>query len=234
MIKANLLRIKDEIHLACTACGRNSNEVTLVGVTKTASLQDIKEAVSAGLADIAENVVQDAQEKFISLMATHPSLKRHIIGHLQTNKVKEAIKICNLIQSIDSMRLAEEIEKQAQKLQTSVDILVQLNTAQEPQKFGAAPKDAYALVEGISQMSNVRVKGLMCMAPYTEDEGIIRKAFADLRGIRDGVKKRFNGAPNVDMGILSMGMSGDFKIAIEEGSTMVRIGSAIFTNLRGS
>jgi len=114
------------------------------------------------------------------------------------------------------------------KTSLAVEILVQFNTAREEQKFGAAPEDANALIESISRLSLVHIKGLMCMAPFTEDQGIIRKAFSDLRGIRDDIKMRFAGHPRVDMGILSMGQSHDYKIAIEEGSTMVRVGSAIF------
>ena len=162
------------------------------------------------------------------LLARNPQIKCHIIGHLQTNKVKDAIKICSLIQSVDSFKLAQEIEKQAMKEGKTVEILVQFNTAREEQKFGAAPLEAHALIESISRLSFVRIKGLMCMAPFTEDQGIIRKTFSDLRGIRDDAKARFAGHPHVDMGILSMGMSSDYKIAIEEGSTMVRLGSAIF------
>ena len=161
-------------------------------------------------------------------MAKNPHIKSHIIGHLQTNKAKDAIAVCSLIQSVDSLKLAQEIEKQAVKNGRSVDVLVQFNTAREEQKYGADPSQADALIESISQLTQVHIKGLMCMAPYTEEQGIIRKTFSDLRGIRDDTKSRFAGHPRVDMGILSMGMSSDYKIAIEEGSTMVRVGSAIF------
>ena len=147
---------------------------------------------------------------------------------MQTNKAKDAIKVCSLIQSVDSLKLAQEIEKQASKAGQTVDILVQFNTAREEQKFGADASQAPALIEAISQFAHVNIKGLMCMAPFTEDEAIIRKTFADLRAIRDDIKTRFTGHPHIDMGILSMGMSSDYKIAIQEGSTMVRVGSAIF------
>jgi pyridoxal phosphate enzyme (YggS family) len=161
-------------------------------------------------------------------LANNPQVCSHIIGHLQTNKAKDAIKVCSLIQSVDTLKLANEIDKQAAKLNKTVEILVQFNTAQEEQKFGAAAEEALSLVEGISQLKHIHIKGFMCMAPYTEDQGIIRKAFADLRGIRDQVRTRFTGHPQIQTEILSFGMSGDYKIAIEEGSTMVRVGSAIF------
>ena len=191
-------------------------------------LEVIQEAINAGISHVAENRVQEAENKFPSLLEKNPQIKSHIIGHLQTNKAKDAIRVCSLIQSVDSLKLAQEIEKQAAKTGKVVDILVQFNTAREEQKFGAAPEEADALIEGISKLSLIRIKGLMCMAPYTEDQGIIRKTFSDLRVIKDGANKRFAGHPRVDMGILSMGMSSDYKTAIEEGSTMVRVGSAIF------
>jgi pyridoxal phosphate enzyme (YggS family) len=177
---------------------------------------------------IAENRVQEAESKFPVLLARNPQVKSHIIGHLQTNKAKDVIKVVSLVQSVDSLKLAQEIDKQAAKAGKTVDILVQFNTAREEQKFGAEPEEANELIESIAKLASVRVKGLMCMAPYTEDQGIIRQTFVDLRLIRDMIKTHFAGHPNIDMGILSMGMSSDYKIAIEEGSTMVRVGSAIF------
>ena len=221
-------KVFSDIESICRQSGRNPQEVIIVGVTKFVPLEVIQEAIDAGIGHIAENRVQEAESKFPSLLAKNLQLKSHIIGHLQTNKAKDAIKVCSLIQSVDSLKLAQEIEKQAIKNGQAVDILVQINTAREEQKFGSLPEEAIALIEGISQLSHVKVKGLMCMAPYTEDQGIIRRTFADLRDVRDVVKKNFAGHARVEMGILSMGMSSDYKIAIEEGSTMVRVGSAIF------
>lgn len=228
MIKDNVRKILVEIEETCRRTCRNPKDVILVGVTKMVALEVIQEAINAGIGHIAENRVQEAESKFPQLLAINPQIKCHIIGHLQTNKAKDAIKVCSLIQSVDSLKLAQEIEKQAAKSNQAVGILVQFNTAREEQKFGADPKEAVVLIESISQLSNVKIKGLMCMAPFTEDQGIIRKTFADLRGIRDGIKTHFAGHPRVDMGVLSMGMSSDYKIALEEGSTMVRVGSAIF------
>ena len=235
MIKDNVVKVQADIAAACRAAGRDPSQVTLVAVTKSAPVHVIAEAVSAGIEHIAENRVQEAEKKFPGLIAKNPHLTGHIIGHLQTNKAGDALKVAGLIQSVDSARLADEIEKQAAKLGRTclpagrtADILVQVNTAREPQKHGAAPEKAFALMEHISGLGHVRVLGLMAMAPLTEDEGRVRKAFSDLRDIRDGVFKRFSGNSKVNMKYLSMGMSSDYRIAIEEGSNMLRIGSAIF------
>ena len=228
MVKENVLNVRRQIQQACQQAGRDPKEVTLVAVTKLAPLEAIQEAIDSGITDIAENRVQEAEKKFPSLLAKNSQIHSHIIGHLQTNKAKDAIKVCSMIQSVDSLKLAAEIEKQATKLDKTVKVLVQFNTAREQQKSGAAPEEALNLVEQISQLGHVRIKGLMCMAPYTDDQGVIRKAFSDLRLIHDQIKSRFTGHPSISTGILSMGMSGDYKIAIEEGSTMVRVGSAIF------
>ena len=228
MIQDNVRNVFDDIEETCRKINRAPQDVVVVGVTKQVALDVIQEAIDAGIGHIAENRVQEAENKFPLLLAKNPQIKCHIIGHLQTNKAKDAIRVCSLIQSVDSLKLALEIEKQAVQQARAVEVLVQFNTAREEQKFGADPKDANDLIESIGRLSFVRIKGLMCMAPYTEDQGIIRKTFSDLRDIRDGIKSRFAGHPHVEVGILSMGMSSDYKIAIEEGSTMVRIGSAIF------
>ncbi len=228
MIKEKVQAVLADLHSAAKVSGRKPQEITLVGVTKYAPFEAIQEAIDAGIMHIAENRVQEAERKFPPLLAKNAQVRSHIIGHLQTNKAKDAIKVCSMIQSVDSLKLAAEIEKQALKLNKQVDILVQFNTAREEQKFGAAPDEAMGLIEAIGQMPHIQIKGLMTMAPYTEDQGIIRKTFADLRAIREEAKARFTGHERVDMGIMSMGMSGDYKIAIEEGSTMIRVGSAIF------
>lgn len=228
IIKDNVRKIQAQMAQACKNARRDPGSVTLVAVTKLAPLEAIQEAIDSGIKHVAENRVQEAEHKFPLLLAKNPGLSTHIIGHVQTNKAKEAIKVCSLIQSVDSLKLANEIEKQAAKPDKTVDILVQFNTAREEQKYGAAPEEAYTLIEAIGRLPHVRIQGLMAMAPFTEDTGIVRKTFADLRGIRDGIVQRFKGDPKVEMKILSMGMSGDYTIAIEEGSTMIRVGSAIF------
>jgi PLP dependent protein len=228
MIKENVGKVISEVERACRRAGRHPEDVTIVGVTKQVSLPEIQEAIDAGIAHIAENRVQEARLKFPWLLEHNGHLKAHMIGHLQTNKVKDAIQVCSLIQSVDTFKLAQEIDKQAARNAKPVDILVQFNCAREEQKFGAPLEDANTLIENISRLEHVHTRGVMGMAPLTEDEGTIRKTFSDLRGIQDDLKARFAGHPRVDMGILSMGMSDDYKIAIAEGSTMVRIGRAIF------
>ncbi len=228
MIKENLTRLRQDFAQACRNSGRKPEDITLVGVTKFVDIPSIQEAISAGLSHIAENRVQEAEKKFPQLLKDNPQLKCHLIGHLQSNKAKDAIAVCELIQSVDSLKLALEVEKQAVKLNKQVDILLQFNTAEEPQKFGASKAEAMTLVEAVAKLSRVRVLGLMAMAPFTEDQGIIRKAFADLRGIKELIVNNFSGHPNIEMKYLSMGMSSDYKIAIEEGSNMVRVGSALF------
>lgn len=228
MIKENLARLREEIASACRSAGRNPQDITLVGVTKFVPDESVKEAIEAGLTDVAENRVQEAEKKFPALAQSYPKLRRHLIGHLQSNKAKDALAACDLIQSVDSLKLANEIEKHAAKLGKTAEILVQFNTGREPQKFGADPDEAMALIEAVGKLPRVRVRGLMAMAPYTEDAGLIRKAFGDLRGIRDQVLKNFKGHTSVTMQYLSMGMSSDYRIAIEEGSNMIRVGSALF------
>ncbi len=228
MVRENVRKVLACIKEACLSANRNPEEVTLVGVTKFVPPQVIQEAIDAGISHIAENRAQEARVKFPSLLAANPGLKAHMIGHLQTNKVKDMIGICSLIQSVDTFKLAQEIEKQAAKDARIAEILVQFNCAREEQKFGALPEEADPLIENISQLVHVQIRGVMGMAPLSEDEGLIRKTFSDLRMLRDGLRARFAGHPRVGMGILSMGMSDDYKIAIQEGSTMVRIGRAIF------
>ncbi|MEI7998962.1 MAG: YggS family pyridoxal phosphate-dependent enzyme [Candidatus Omnitrophota bacterium] len=228
MIEENVLKVQTQIQDACRHIGRNPQEVLLVAVTKLAPLDAIVQAIKSGITDIAENRVQEAERKFLPLFAKFPAIRSHIIGHLQTNKAKDAIKVCSMIQSVDSLKLAIQIEKQAVKADKIVEILVQFNTACEELKFGAQAEEAVSLIEGISQLTHIQVKGLMCMAPYTDDQGIVRKTFSDLRDIRDRIRVSFSNHPRIETKILSMGMSSDYKIAIEEGSTMVRVGSAIF------
>jgi pyridoxal phosphate enzyme (YggS family) len=228
MISAHVRKVFSDIEETCRRSGRAPQDVILVAVTKQVEPGMIQEAIDAGIRHVAENRVQEAQNKFPSLLAANPQIKAHIIGHLQTNKARDAIRVCSMIQSVDSLKLAAEIQKHASKENRAVEILVQFNCAREEQKSGADPAKAEELIEAISSLDFVRIKGLMCMAPFTEDQGIIRKTFSDLRAIKERAAARFAGHPRADFGVLSMGMSGDYKIAIEEGSTMVRVGSAIF------
>lgn len=228
MIKDDLAQVHKNIEAVCKRIGRNPKEVILVGSTKYSDVSQIKEAVAAGLKHIGENRVQDALEKFPLLEQEHIQVTRHMLGHLQTNKAKHAVELFDMIQSVDSSRLADEIEKQAAKLDKTVEILVEVNTSGEEQKFGLQPEDVLNLVEEISQCTHIRLSGLMTMAPYTQDKGIIRKCFRTLREIFDALEDDYAVHPRVAMKYLSMGMTEDYEIALEEGSNMLRIGRAIF------
>lgn len=230
MIANRISDIQSKISSVCKQLGRNPQDVTLIGVTKFAPQEKIEAAIQAGVTHIAENKVQEAQKKFPELKKKYPNITCHLIGHLQTNKVKDVLKVCDLIQSVDSLKLAQEIEKQAEKLGKTADILVQVKTSGEEQKFGTDPTEALALVEQISKLKNIQILGLMTMAPFIDDKTIVRACFKQLREIRDEAVKKFQGMPNVQMKYLSMGMTEDFDAAIAEGSNMVRIGRAIFAD----
>ncbi|MBI5024494.1 MAG: YggS family pyridoxal phosphate-dependent enzyme [Candidatus Omnitrophica bacterium] len=228
MIKDRLAKVHKDIEAVCKRIGRNYKEIILVGATKYADAAQIKEAAAAGLKHIGENRVQDALEKFAVLDQEHVHATRHMLGHLQTNKAGDAVEIFDLIQSVDSIRLADEIEKHAVKLNKMVEVLVEVNTSGEDQKFGVLEAEVLPLIEEISRCEHIRLSGLMTMAPYTPDKGIIRKCFRDLRELFDAVEDEYATHPRVAMKYLSMGMTEDYAIAIEEGSNMVRIGRAIF------
>ncbi len=228
MISDNVTRIKDRIAAICQTIGRNPQDITLVAVTKFASIEKIKEAIAAGITHIAENKVQEGQHKYALVDKAGKKVTCHLIGHLQTNKAKDALKIFDLIQSVDSLKLAHEIDKQTAKLGRTAEILVQVNTSGEAQKYGCPPQEAIRLIEAILTLGNVRIKGLMTMAPLTEDEKRVAATFSGLRKIQDQAKKQFQGQNNFTPQYLSMGMSQDFEIALKEGANMLRIGSAIF------
>ncbi len=229
MIAENLARVQTKIRDVCRKLGRNLDEITLIGVTKYADSAHIKEAILAGLTHIGENKVQEAQKKFPELKDLNRPITRHMIGHLQTNKVKYIFDLFDLIQTVDSLKLAQEINEQAKKRQKNVEVLIEVNTSAEEQKFGVKPQDTLSLVEGMSKLPNLRLRGLMTMASHSEDQRAVRQCFKDLRNLFENVSRKFTGASNITMKYLSMGMSDDFEIALEEGSNMVRIGRAIFT-----
>lgn len=228
MIKDNLSRVFEHIASVCERIERDPGEIILVGATKYASAEQIREAVEAGLKHIGENRVQDAQSKFPVLDQFKVKAVRHMIGHLQTNKVKQAVQLFDFIQSVDSVRLADEIEKEAAKLAKTVDILVEVNTSGEEQKFGVHPDEVPALMKEINRCPRIRLLGLMTMAPITEEKGRIRRCFRDLRELFDAVEEDFADHERIEMKYLSMGMTSDYEIALEEGANMIRIGRAIF------
>jgi PLP dependent protein len=219
MIADNIRSVTQRIAKCCEKSSRPVQDVSLVCVTKEATVAEMDEAIEAGARVFGENRVQDALAKH---EAIGDKVDWHLIGHLQTNKAKDAVKIFSLIHSVDSIHLAEEIDKQAARMGKVQDILIQVNTSGEASKFGIEPAQTEDLLEKIAAFPNIKVAGLMTIAPEVEDPETVRPYFRALRELRDRLSARY------DLKILSMGMTNDFEIAIEEGSTMVRIGRALF------
>ena len=224
MLKENLEQVEQNIERACKKAGRARSEVTLIAVSKTKPVEMIQEIYDAGCRDFGENKVQELCEKIEQLPN---DIKWHMIGHLQRNKVKYIIdNHVSLIHSVDSYRLAEEINIQAKKKNVIVPILVEVNIAMEESKFGISPEDAIALVEQIAELKNVKIVGLMTIAPYVVDAEENRLYFRKIKQLSVDIGNK--NIDNVSMKILSMGMTGDYMVAIEEGATMVRVGTGIF------
>lgn len=228
MIANNLDKIHSRIANACAQSGRNPEDITLIGITKYAEAAQVEEAITAGLEHIGENRVQDAGLKFGQIPSI-ANVTRHLVGHLQTNKVKPALELFDLIESIDSIRLVREVQKNAEKLGVNVQILAQVNIARESQKFGLDADEVKPLLEVVAaECPRVHMRGLMTIAPFTEDQSVIRECFSGLRLLSDKLAKEYRTTERITFDELSMGMSADYEIAIEEGATMIRIGRAIF------
>ncbi|MDZ4132198.1 MAG: YggS family pyridoxal phosphate-dependent enzyme [Dethiobacteria bacterium] len=208
-----------QIAEASLRSGREPGAVKLIAVSKTVGVEMVRRAAALGIEDFGENRAQDAAEK----VAAMPGLRWHFIGHLQSNKVKEVLPAYILIHSLDRLSLAEALQVQAKKVGSPAEVLIQINVSGEQSKFGLAPGDLPAFLEKISVFDQVRVKGLMTMAPYLEDPEETRSYFRQLRLLRDANQKE-----GLALSELSMGMTNDFVVAVEEGATMVRIGSALF------
>lgn len=223
MLEYNLKCVKDKINNACLKVGRDPDEVTLVAVSKMKPLSDIEELIKAGHYVYGENYVQELCEKYENVSQ---NVEWHMIGHLQTNKVKYIIDKVSLIHSVDSFHLAKQIEKEAKKHNITAEILLQVNIAREGTKFGLCEDQVLLMAENISSLEHVHVNGLMTSAPYVLDPEDNREYFRRLHKLFIDIgKKNMN---NIDMNILSMGMTNDYEIAIEEGATMVRVGTGIF------
>ncbi len=222
-IKNNLEIINEKIKKAALKVNRNPKGIKLVAVTKTATIEQIKEAISAGVKIIGENKVLEAKEKYQILTA---NIEWHLVGHLQTNKVKYAIEIFDLIHSVDSIRLAKEIDRRSLQFGMITNVLVEVNVSGEETKYGIKPEEAEPFLKEISEFSRIRVRGLMTIAPITEDKEEVRPYFRKLRKLSKEIKRK--NIRNVKMDYLSMGMTEDFEVAIEEGANMVRIGRGIF------
>jgi pyridoxal phosphate enzyme (YggS family) len=223
-IADNFKTVMDRIAAATKRAGRDSSSVKLVTVTKTVSIEKIREALSSGATILGENRVQEAKEK-IEQLGRHAH-HWHLIGHLQANKAKYAVKLFDLIHSVDNLELAVEIDKQASKIGKVQDVLIEVSIAGETAKAGVSIDDAERLVRHVATLGNIRVMGLMTMPPYSENSEDSRPYFKKLKELSSIIERE--NTPGVSMAELSMGMSGDFEVAIEEGATLVRVGTAIF------
>ena len=226
-IKARLERLQERVAAAAQACGRNPADITVVAVAKTVPVELIEEAIELGVGHVGENRVQEASPKFerIGRKATW-----HMVGHLQTNKVKRALEVFDVIQSVDTVRLGKAIGERALAIGRVADVLLEVNTSGEESKFGFDPDDLVSGVEEMCTLESLRISGLMTVGPLVDKPEEARGAFILLREL--GRRISDLGFPNVDMSVLSMGMSGDFEVAIQEGATMIRVGTAIFGERR--
>jgi pyridoxal phosphate enzyme (YggS family) len=223
-LKQRLEQIKERIRLVAESCRRDPASIRLVAVSKTVPAETVREAIEAGATILGENYVQEAREKFDALI--HYPVSWHLIGHLQSNKAKYAVRLFDLIHSVDSLKLARALDQEAKKADKIQPILVQVNISGEDTKSGISASETPELLSQISRLENLSIKGLMTMPPYFYQPKKVRPYFAALRELRDRLQEK--PLPNVSMEELSMGMSGDFEVAIEEGATLVRIGTAIF------
>ena len=223
MLRENLQEVEERIQEACRRAGRDRSEVTLVAVSKTKPVAILQEAYDLGVRVFGENKVQEIREKYEALPK---DIEWHMIGHLQTNKVKYIVDKVRLIHSVDSLRLAEVIEKEAGKHNRIVDILLEVNVAEEESKFGLKMPEVIPMAEKVVQLPHIRLRGLMTIAPFVENPEKNRAIFANLHDLYVDIKEK-----NIDNGtvsILSMGMTNDYEVAVEEGATMVRVGTGIF------
>ena len=223
MITENLEQVRKNIEEACRAVNRDPGEVTLISVSKTKPVSMLQEAYDAGSRDFGENKVQEIMDKYPQLPS---DIRWHMIGHLQRNKVKYIVDKVALIHSVDSLRLAETIENEAAKHNVTVPILIEVNVAQEESKFGLKTEEVLSLVESVAALPHINIKGLMTIAAYVEYPEENRGIFRHLKKLSvDIAAKNIN---NVNVSVLSMGMTGDYQVAVQEGATMVRVGTGIF------
>ena len=223
MLETQLKEVEAKIQAACDRAGRKREEVTLIAVSKTKPIEMLQEAYDLGVRVFGENKVQEITAKYDALP---DDIHWHMIGHLQRNKVKYIVDKVAMIHSVDSLRLAETIEKEAAKKAVIVPILIEVNVAQEESKFGLKPEEVLPFIEQIADFSHIRIKGLMTIAPYVDNAEENREIFRELKKLSvDIAAKNIN---NVTMSVLSMGMTGDYMVAVQEGATMVRVGTGIF------
>ena len=222
-IALNIENVKKNIEQACLRSGRNPKDVTLIAVSKTKPNEMLMDAYNAGIRTFGENYVQELVSKIDTLP---DDIEWHMIGHLQTNKVKYIVGKVAMIHSVDSVKLAREISKEAVKRNVTADILIEVNVGMEENKFGITVESAYEDIKEMAKLPNIAIKGLMTSAPFVENSEDNRKYFRQLKQLSVDIQSK--NIDNVDMGILSMGMTNDYIVAIEEGATIVRVGTAIF------
>lgn len=220
-ISDNLIQLRGQIADACDEYDRDVDDITIVAVSKTHPARAISRVVAAGIHNIGESRIQEAEPK---IHEVGKIARFHMIGHLQTNKVKKAVELFDVIQSVDSLKLAEEIEKRAAEIDRTIECYVEVNCSGEEQKEGVAPEEAIELVKRITEFKHIKLTGFMTMAPLTDDEDRVRGAFRRCYDLYKAGRDVFG----QEFDTLSMGMSGDFALAIAEGSTMIRVGTAIF------
>ena len=223
MIKENYFEVNEKVGKACDRAGRNRDGVTLIAVSKTKPLEDLREAYEAGARDFGENKVQELVDKIPQMPN---DVRWHMIGHLQRNKVKYIVDKVYMIHGVDSLKLGEEISKEAVKHGVTVRILIEVNVAGEDTKYGVSPEEAPQLAIGLSKLPGISLQGLMTIAPYVTDPEENRLIFAKLRQLAVDISEK--NIDNVSMNVLSMGMTGDYEVAVEEGATFVRVGTGIF------
>lgn len=223
MLKENYDIVSQKVAEACQRVGRKKEEVTIIAVSKTKPLSDVVELSKYGVMDFGENKVQELCSKYEEI--EHP-VRWHLIGHLQTNKVKYIVDKVELIHSVDSLKLAAQISKEAVKKNVTVNVLIQVNVAEEETKFGLETHDVMELVQEAAKLPNIRIQGLMTIAPFVADPEENREYFRQLKQLFVDIDKK--NIDNVTMKILSMGMTNDYEVAVEEGATMVRVGTGIF------
>lgn len=223
MIKENLEEVREKIRQACQRSGRREEDVTLISVSKAKPVEMLREAYEAGSRDFGENRVQEIMEKYGQMPE---DVRWHMIGHLQKNKVRQVIDKAVLIHSVDTVELAEQIEKDAAKRDLTVDILLEVNVAEEESKFGFRTEEVEAAVMKIKEFPHVHIKGLMTIAPFVSNSEDNREVFKKLYQLYVDIRSK--NIDNVNMSVLSMGMTGDYEVAVEEGATMIRVGTGIF------
>lgn len=228
MIRENIAETERRIAEACRRAGRDADDVNLIAVSKTKPLEMLLEAYDAGVRDFGENRVQELMEK---IPAMPEDIRWHMIGHLQRNKVKYIVGKVYMIHSVDSLELAQEISREAVKRQVSVKVLLEVNVAGEESKFGTTPEEALSLAEAVAKLPGIEVKGLMTIAPYVEDQEENRVYFQKLKQLSVDIYSK--NIDNISMDVMSMGMTGDYSVAVEEGATYVRVGTGIFGERKG-